>query len=101
MNQPDNRDLLHCILDGVLDTDPNFPKLFAAPIVHSKTSKIKSFVLAFNLEKAQDPQVAVHFKALLNRLLEIPPAISSEEQKIMREAIAACIPDNEPSIKIL
>jgi hypothetical protein len=90
------------IMHGVLSGEPGFPKIIAAPICDRESQQLMGCFVTLSFKQQHDPQVAKHFKALLERLLEIGAEDElPEQQQMMRNAIAACQSANEPSIKIL
>lgn len=90
------------IMHGVLSGDPGFLKIIAAPICNRQTQQPIGCFVGLSFKQKHDPQVAQHFKALLERLLEIGIETELPEQtQMMREAIAACKSSDEVEIKIL
>ena len=92
--------MLFCMIEMVINADPEAPCVLAASNVHHKELKPRGFVLAFNLEAKHDPQVAQHFRAILERLIELEPKNSDQSQS-MRDAIAACIASDEVEVQFL
>ena len=90
------------IIQSVLSGKPGFPKIIATPLCGRKSQEIIGCFVLLSFKQKHDPQVAQHFKALLERLLEIGAEYESpEQQKMMRNAIAACKSSDEVEVKIL
>jgi hypothetical protein len=85
----------------VLRGKPKSPKIIVLPIGQTD-DRVVGCILAINLDRAHDPQVAAHFKALLQRLLELNSSGEGETQIAeIQAAIAACKSSEEGEIKIL
>jgi hypothetical protein len=93
---------LFLVMENVLSGEPGFPRIIAAPVAGREDDKVIGCILTLNLNVKHDPKIAIHFKALIERLLELEIENESPETtQMMRDAIAACQTNENPSIKIL
>jgi hypothetical protein len=91
-------DAIAVVLKGELES----PKIVAIPIGLKTDDLIAGCVFLINLDRAHDPQIAQHFKSLMQRLLELDGRTEEPEQiALMQAAIAACKSLDEVEIKIL
>jgi hypothetical protein len=91
---------LFLAMDAVLSGKPGSPRIIAAPVVSGVDDNVIGCILTLNLNVNHDPKIAIHFKALMERLLEIEGEPLAQTQ-MMRNAIAACKSSDEAEIKIL
>jgi hypothetical protein len=93
-------DPIFFLIDAVLSGEPDFPRIIACPAC-STDDRIIGVIVVLSLEHKHDPQIALHYKASLGRLLELREQDEDLEQmQSLREAIAACKSSDEGEIKI-